>query len=292
MGEANCRSAQKSGGAKARRDRRALEALERVEPRHRNGAEPRRDRRPGPQRDVADASQARPRHVGDGFLVEAERRERQIVKELGERLVAQGLGRGFHARKPRQRPGRARIAGGADGDGDSLRGSRARQSSISAASPSNRWATPEMSSISPSAHRARRAGCSGSTSRRGAQKLRFFKGSASTTMRAGKRARASGSERPEAQAEPRGLSVDADEPLRIVDFGDRDQRRRLDQRGLAAARGRSPDAAARGREIAWSSTPMSSKVMSWKVMSWKVMSWLRHSRRMTRPGSCACSRDR
>ena len=32
----------------ARRNRRALKALERVEPRHRNGAEPRRDRRPRP----------------------------------------------------------------------------------------------------------------------------------------------------------------------------------------------------------------------------------------------------
>ena len=106
----------------ARRDRRTLEALERVEPRHRNGAEPRRDRRAGPQCDVADASQARSRHVSNNFLVEAERRERQIVKELDERLVAQGLGRGSHARKPRQRPGRARIAGGADDDGDSLRG--------------------------------------------------------------------------------------------------------------------------------------------------------------------------
>ena len=73
----------------ARRDRRALEAFERVEPRHRNSAEPRRDRRSGPQRNVADASQARSRHVGDGFLVEAKRSERQIMKELGEGLVAQ-----------------------------------------------------------------------------------------------------------------------------------------------------------------------------------------------------------
>ena len=88
---------------KARRDRRALEAFERVEPRHWSGPEPRRDRRAWPQRDVADASQARPRHVGDGFLVEAKGRERQIVKELGERLVAHGLRRDFLPRKPRQR---------------------------------------------------------------------------------------------------------------------------------------------------------------------------------------------
>ena len=36
-----------------------------------------------------------------------------------------------------------------------------------------------------------------------------------------------GERKAEAQAEPRGLSVDADEPLRIVDFGDRDKGRRL-----------------------------------------------------------------
>ena len=134
----------------ARHNRRALKALERVEPGHRNRAEPRRDRRARPQRNVADAPQASPRHVGDGFLVEAKRGEREIMKELGERLVAHGLGRGLHARKPRQRRSRARIARGADEDGDSLRGSRARQSSISAASPSNRWEIPEISSISPS----------------------------------------------------------------------------------------------------------------------------------------------
>ena len=86
------------------------------------GPEPRRDRRPGPQRDVADAAQARPRHVGDGLLVEAKRGERQVVEELGEGLVAQGLGGDFRRRKPRQRPGRARIAGDAGGDGEPLRG--------------------------------------------------------------------------------------------------------------------------------------------------------------------------
>ena len=114
IGEANRRSAQKSGGGKRGEidgRSRPLSASSRAIG---DGAEPRRDRRPGPQRDVADAPQARPRHVGDGFLVEAERGERQIVKELGERLVAQRLGRGFHARKPRQRSSRARIAGGAD----------------------------------------------------------------------------------------------------------------------------------------------------------------------------------
>ena len=87
----------------ARRDRSALEALERVEPGDAGRSEPRRDRRPGPQRDVADAAQACPRHIGHGLLVEAERGERQVVEELGERLVAQGVGSDFHPRKPRQR---------------------------------------------------------------------------------------------------------------------------------------------------------------------------------------------
>ena len=36
-----------------------------------------------------------------------------------------------------------------------------------------------------------------------------------------------GKRKTQAQAEPRGLSVDADQPLRIVDLGDRDKRRAL-----------------------------------------------------------------
>ena len=91
------------GRREARRNRRPLEALERVEPRHGMRSEPRRDGRPGPQRDVADAPQTRPRHVGHGFLLEAKRGERQIEKEPGEGLVAHRLRRDFLARKPRQR---------------------------------------------------------------------------------------------------------------------------------------------------------------------------------------------
>ena len=143
----------------ARRDRGALEAFERVEPGDRHGPEPRRDRRPGPQRDVADAPQARPRHVGDGFVVEAERGERQVVEELGERLVAQRVGSDFRWRKPRQRPGGARIAADAGGDGEPLRGKPG-----ATVLDQRRFAAEEMGDAGnvehqPVArHRARRAG--------------------------------------------------------------------------------------------------------------------------------------
>ena len=211
----------------ARRDRRTLEAFERVEPRHRNGAEPRRDRRAGPQRDVADASQAGPRHVGDNFLVEAERSERQIVKELDERLVAQGLGRGSHARKSRQRPGRARIAGGADGDGDSLRG-KPRATILD----QRRLALEQMGDAGnvehqPVAHIERgERRIAGAPIAEARQKLRLFRRLSLDHDESRKAGARVGKRKAQAQAEPRGLSVDADQPLRIVDLGDRGQRRR------------------------------------------------------------------
>ena len=93
---------------KARRDRDAGRARELVEPRDRQRPEPRRDRRARPERDVADAPEARPRHVGDGLGVEAERCERQVVEELGEGFVAQRLrGRSFAPRSGRAQKPRA-----------------------------------------------------------------------------------------------------------------------------------------------------------------------------------------
>ena len=44
------------------------------------------------------------------------------MKEFGEGLVAQGLGRDLHARKPRQRRSRARIAGDSESGGKPLGG--------------------------------------------------------------------------------------------------------------------------------------------------------------------------
>jgi hypothetical protein len=228
MGEANCRSAQKSGGLKARRDRRTLEALERVEPGHRNGAEPRRDRRAGPQCNVADASQAGSGHFANRFFVEAKGRERQIVKELDERLVAQGLGRGSHARKSRQRPGRARIASGADGDGDSLRG-EARAAILD----QRRFALEQMSDAGNVEHqpvapiKRGKRGIAGAPIAEARQKLRLFHRLSLDDDESRKAGARIGQRKAQAQAKPRGLSVHANQPLRIIDLGDRDERRAL-----------------------------------------------------------------
>ena len=191
-------------------------------------SEPRRDRRTGPQRNVADAPQTRPRHVANGFLVEAKRCERQVVKELGERLVAQWLGRGSHPRKSRQRPGRARIACGADGEGDFLRG-KPRTTILD----QRRFAFEQMGDtgnveyqpVAPIERRERSV--AGAPIAKAHQKLRLFFGrrlGRDESRKAGARV---GERKTYAQAEPRGLSVDADQPLRIVDPSDRDKRRRL-----------------------------------------------------------------
>ena len=192
-----------------------------------NGSEPRRDRRTGPQCDVADASQAGSRHVGDGFLVDAERSKRQIVKELDERLLAQGVGRSSYARKSRQRPGRAWIAGGADGDGDSLRG-KPRPTVLD----QRRFALEQMSDAGNVEHqpiapieRGKR-GIAGAPIAEARQKLRLFRGLSLNRDESGKASARVGERKAQAQAEPRSLSVDADQPLRIVDLGDRRQRRR------------------------------------------------------------------
>ena len=216
------------GRRKARRNRWALEALERVEPSHGDGAEPRRDRRPGPQRDIADAPQARPRHFGDGLFVEAERGQRQIVKEPGERLVAQRLGRGFLARKPRQRPRGARIAGGADGDGEPLRG-EPRATILD----QRRFALEQMGDSGNVEHqpvapveRGER-GEAGAPVAQALEEPRLFRRRRLDHDERRKAGARVGERKADAQAEPGGLSVDADEPLRIVDLGDRDKRRAL-----------------------------------------------------------------
>ena len=59
------------------------------------------------------------------------------------------------------------------------------------------------------------------------QKLRLFRGLSFDHDESRKAGARVGQRKAQAQAEPRGLSVDADQPLRIVDFGDRDERRRL-----------------------------------------------------------------
>ncbi len=228
MGEANCRSAQKSGGLKRGAIDERSRPLSASSSRYGKGAESRRDRRPRPERDVADASQACSRHVGDGFLVEAKRRERQIVKKLDERLVAQGLGRGSHPRKPRQRPGRARIAGGADGDGYSLRG-KPRATILD----QRRLALEQMGDAGNVEHQPVAAiergewGVAGAPIAEARQKLRLFKGVSLDHDERGKARAGVRQRKAEAQAQPRSRCVEADELLRIVDLSDRRKRRTL-----------------------------------------------------------------
>ena len=59
------------------------------------------------------------------------------------------------------------------------------------------------------------------------QKLRLFRRLSLDHDESRKAGARVGERKADVQAEPRGLSVDADQPLRIVDLGDRDKRRRL-----------------------------------------------------------------
>ena len=59
------------------------------------------------------------------------------------------------------------------------------------------------------------------------QKLRFFKRLGLDDDESWKASARVGERKAQAQAQPRSLSVDANQPLRIIDLGDRDQRRRL-----------------------------------------------------------------
>ena len=216
------------GRGEARRDRGALEALERVEPGHRERAEPRRDRRAGPEGDVADALQAGPRHVGDGVAVEAEGGERQVVEELCEGLVAQILGRDLLARKAGERPGGARIAG------DAGRGRDAERGEAADASVHQRlFAAEEMRHARNVEHQAVGAIEGGERGEARApvaqalEKPRLFRRvrldrDEGGMARARVRQRQAGR-----QAEPRGVRVDADEPLGVLDPGDRRERRAL-----------------------------------------------------------------
>jgi len=59
------------------------------------------------------------------------------------------------------------------------------------------------------------------------QKLRLFKRLGLGDDESGKAGARVGERKAQVQAEPRRRAVDADQPLRIVDLGDRDKRRRL-----------------------------------------------------------------
>ena len=104
------------GRGKARRDRAAFFAGERVEAGDHVGAEAGGDRRARPEREIADAAQAGARHVGAGLGVEPERGGRHVVIEPGEILAGEAGGRDAAMGEARQRPGGARRIGEAGRD--------------------------------------------------------------------------------------------------------------------------------------------------------------------------------
>ena len=69
-------------------------------------------------------------------------------------------------------------------------------------------------------------GVAGAPIAKARQKLRLFRRLSLDHDESRKAGARVGERKTEAQAEPRGVSVDADQPLRIVDLGDRRQRRR------------------------------------------------------------------
>ena len=276
-GEAKRRSAQKSGAAK----RGAIEA------RSRPLSASSRAIGSAPNRAVIGArglkamspTRFRPARAMSATVavVEAEGGERQIVEEFGEGLVAHLLGRNLLGRKARQRPGGARIAGDA-GCGRDAEGGEAADASLD----QRRFAAEQMRHARNIEHQAVGAIERGERGEARApvaetlEKPRLFRRvrldrDEGGMARARVRQREAGR-----QAELCGVGVDADEPLGVLDPGDRRERRRPVNGLAAAGRGPSPDAAAREREIAGSS---------------KVLSSLRHSSLTARAGStCSCAR--
>ena len=162
------------------------------------------------------------------MIVEAERGEREVVEKLGEGLVAQRVGRDLRLRKPRQRPSGARIAGDAGGDGDSLR-SKPRATVLDerrlAAEEMRNTGNVEHQPVAPIERGER--GKAGAPVAEALKKPRLFHRRRLdrdeirvTRARVGER-------KADGQSEPRGLDVDADEPLSIVDLGDGRERRRF-----------------------------------------------------------------
>ena len=106
--------------------------------------------------------------------------------------------------------------------------SRARQSSISA-----RLALEQMGDAGNVEHqpvapiKGGQRGIAGAPIAKARQKLRLFQRLSLGDDESRKAGARVGQRKAQAQAEPRGLSVDADQPLRIVDLGDRRKRRAL-----------------------------------------------------------------
>ena len=140
------------GRGEARRDRGARSAHQFVEPRDDVGAETGGDRRARAQSEVADALEARAREIGGKIGRDPERGGRHFMEELGERLsVEPRRGDAVRRRSARARRRRAGCRRGPARSAKPSAAKRASTSPTSPASPPNRWATPETSSISPSA---------------------------------------------------------------------------------------------------------------------------------------------
>ena len=70
-------------------------------------------------------------------------------------------------------------------------------------------------------------GIAGAPIAKARQKLRLLRRLSLDRDESGKAGARVGERKAYAQAEPRGLGVDANQPLRVVDLGDRDKQRRL-----------------------------------------------------------------
>ena len=217
----------KIGRREARRNGAALPSAKRVETAHHLGAEARGDRRARAQRDVADAPQAGAAEIGDRLFVEPERGERQVVKDFGEGPVAEARRRDAPVGKPRQRPGRARRVGDAQSDVEPL-GGEARFDLVG----HFRFAAEQMGDAGDIEHQPVRAverderGEPRAPVGEAAEQPRLFLGRGFDGDEIGAARARVGERQAGRKAEAGGQPIDADEPLRAVDFGDGGERRR------------------------------------------------------------------
>ena len=140
-------------------------------------------------------------------------------KSLAKALSLKISGAIFWLRKPRQRPGRARIAGDAGGGRNPLRGE-----ALQAILDERRLAVEEMRDAGNVEHQPVGAIERGERRKAGApvaeplQEPRLFRGRRLDGDEGGKARARIGEREAAAQAQPRGFGVDADEPLRVVDL--------------------------------------------------------------------------
>ena len=210
----------------ARRNGAALPSAKRIETAHHLGAEARGDRRTRAQRDVADAAQAGAGQIGDGFFVEAERGERQVMEDFGEGPLRQARRGDPPVGKPRQRPGCARRVGDAQSDLETL-GGEARCDLVG----HFRFVAEQMGDAGNVEHepvlaieRDKRGEARAPVGEAAKQPRLFFRRGFDGDEIGAARARV-GERQAGREAEAGGQPIDADELLRALDFGDGDERR-------------------------------------------------------------------